>query len=393
MSVLRGAVERRSIVDDLARTSFSSSTIAWPSSIDAPRAGTLSAVFAAWRLLTDAVGTLPVDFLDSRGATRTPAEVPRWWNFGPNTQVPDQITYLVQVKLSLLIAGNAYIATPRGSDGEPTQLVPLDPSLVTPRRTPQGIGYEALGHTYTAADVLHIPGMVLPGDIVGMSPLCYARHAIESGLSAQDYGRNFFDNASVPPAVINVPPTAGTAPNQGKTDVERAREIAKAWHDTHGGSSNAGKIGVLIGGASLSTVAIPPEDAQWLESRQFGVQEIARFYGVPPHLLADSSNSTSWGSGLAEQNLAFGQFSLRPSISRIEAGHNRLTASIGRPWWRMKLNLDAVLRASLKDRYSAYQAGLSSGFLTVNEVRALEDLPPIDGGDTPNGGSSPQPEA
>jgi HK97 family phage portal protein len=108
---------------------------------------------------------------------------------------------------------------------------------------------------------------------------------------------------------------------------------------------------------------------------------VARIFGVPPHLIADASNSTSWGSGLQEQNLAFGQFSLRPWIERIEDAHGRLLTTHGLPDVFVKLNLDALLRASLKDRYESYAIGIENQFLLRNEARKLEDSPPLPGGD------------
>jgi HK97 family phage portal protein len=181
-----------------------------------------------------------------------------------------------------------------------------------------------------------------------------------------------FRNGAVPPAVIEIPGEA-----ESDEGMLKAKRVAQAWHDTHGGTSNAGKVGVLLGGAKLSSVAVTPEDAQWLDTRRFGVQEIARIFGVPPHLIADSSNSTSWGSGLAEQNLAFGQLSLRPWIERIEDAHGRLLTTHGLPDVFVKLNLDALLRAGTKDRYEAHKIGKDAGFLTDDEIRRMEDMPPL----------------
>jgi HK97 family phage portal protein len=113
------------------------------------------------------------------------------------------------------------------------------------------------------------------------------------------------------------------------------------------------------------------------------VSEVARFYGVPPHLIADASNSTSWGSGLQEQNQAFGQLSLRPWIERIEDAHTRLLTTHGLGAVFIKLNVDALLRSSTAERYAAYATGIENGFLTVNEVRRLEDMPPVAWGDEP----------
>ncbi len=174
---------------------------------------------------------------------------------------------------------------------------------------------------------------------------------------------------------------------------EMTQEAAERWRDTwnagHQGIGNANKVGVLTNGAKLTKVSISPNDSQFLETRQFQVPDVARIFGVPPHLIADASNSTSWGSGLAEQNLAFGQFSLRPWIDRIEDGHGRLLTSHGLPDTFIKLNMDALLRASLKDRYEAAAIGIDKGFLTINEQRALEDMSPVPWGDGPPAAPAP----
>jgi HK97 family phage portal protein len=164
----------------------------------------------------------------------------------------------------------------------------------------------------------------------------------------------------------------------GEMTREAAERFAESWHARHQGVGSANRVGVLTGGAKLQRVSIQPNDAQFLETRAFQVPDIARIFGVPPHLIADASNSTSWGSGLAEQNLAFGQFSLRPWIDRIEEAHNRLLVTHGVTEAFVKLNMDALLRASLKDRYESYAVGIASGFLEEDEARALEDMPPLD---------------
>lgn len=388
MSRLRAALERRSAISDAVDKgtygvpglgSWGGGMVWQPgtSPDSASSAARLSAVFGSWRLLTDAISTLPLDVFRVDGEARTPAPLPSWLRFVGESR----IDYLAQLVLSLLTNGTAFIATPRDEVGVPTRLVVLDPTVIEVTTTAGQRTFRWDGQQFGTRDIQQINGMILPGALRGMSPVRYARDVIDGALSAQQYGTTFFDNAAVPPAVISVPSSPGAAQNQGVTDTERAQRIAEAWKSTHGGSSNAGKVGVLIGGAKLETISFSPEDAQWLDSRRFGVQEIARIYGIPPHLLADSSNSTSWGSGLAEQNLAFGQFSLRPWITRIEAGHEAILASAGLSDHRYRLNLDASLRAAPKDRYWVYQLGIMSQILTPNEARALEDLPPIEGGD------------
>ena len=339
----------------------------------------ISAVFACLRLLSEAIATLPLDTFERVGGTRRPYRPrPAYLSFDP--PMMPRTEYLSALMLSLLTDGNAFVATPRDVLGSPVALVPLDPTAVTVVRERGEVYYEAAGHRYTGFDIMHIKGMAMPGCLRGISPIAAARDVVRWGASAQDYGLAMMDNRATPPAVIQMPPDPK---NDSTAEAARATRIAQKWNETHGGTSNAGKVGVLMGGATLNTVAITPEDAQWLDSKKFGVSEIARFFGVPPHLIADASNSTSWGSGLAEQNLAFGQFSLRPWTERIEEAHGRLLTTDGLPQVFMRLNLDALLRSSLTDRYASYATGIGSRFLTINEARSLEDLPPVPWGDQP----------
>jgi HK97 family phage portal protein len=355
-----------------------------PSTGTTDQAMRLSAVFACLRLLSEAVATLPLDVFRRRVGQRVPVDPPAYLAFAGRDET-GLIDYLSQVMLSLLTDGNAYVATPRDDLGQPQQLVVLDPCRVTVRR-PGGMGtalrFEVDSESYDSLDIMHICGMKLPGAVTGLSPIGFARETVGLGLAAQRFGASFFENGALPGAVVEAP--------AGFTR-ESADLFAETWNARHGGVGNAQRVGVLTGGAKLTKVSIQPNDAQFLETRQFAVPDICRFYGVPPHLVADASNSTSWGSGLAEQNLAFGQFSLRSWVTRIEAAHNRLLTSDGRRRDFVKLNLDALLRASLKDRYEAYAVGLANGFLVPNEPRTWEDLPPLPGGDAPPAPPVPPP--
>lgn len=346
----------------------------------------LSAVYACLRLISESISTLPIDVFRRDGEQRVPSDrVPDYLGF----EVPQmsRIVYLSQVMMSLLTDGNAFVATPRNAFGVPVNLVPLDPGQVQVLRQTSDprpelpyrrgeIYFTVQGHHFSTYDIMHIPGMMLAGALRGVSPVAAARSVIEGGRSAQDYGKSFTQNMSVPPAVIEMGTVEGNDP---EADRARAKRMAQTWNDTHGGTGNAGKVGVLLGGATLKTVAVTPADAQWLESKRFGVAEIARFYGVPPHLIGDATGSTSWGSGLAEQNTAFGQFVLRPWTERVDDGHTRLLSTHGQADSFTKLNLDAGLRSSTQARYEAYKVAIDTGILTVEEVRALEDLMPLPG--------------
>lgn len=379
MSIIRRAIETRSGIPELPDTynsGYWGPGMVW----QGPRGNTtdsamrLSAVFACLRLLSEAVSTLPMDTFVRDGTTRHPYRpLPRYLSFDPPQQ--SRIDYLSQVMLSLLTDGNAYVLTPRDEFGVPLTLIPLDPAMVSVQRSNGTVVYQCQGQDLDPlTDIMHIKGMMLPGHVKGLSPVAYARETIDLGLAAQRYGASFFENGALPSAVIQAP---------GKMSAEAAQRWRDSWNQGHMGSGNNNKIGVLTEGATLSKVSVTPEDAQFLGTRAFQVPDIARIFGVPPHLIADASNSTSWGSGLAEQNLAFGQFSLRPWTERIEDAHTRLLTSHGLSTVFIKLNLDALLRASITDRYATYQIGVTAQIDTINECRALEDKPPVPWGDEP----------
>jgi len=332
----------------------------------------LSAVFACIRILTEAISTLPLDTFERVDGTRAPYRPrPDYLSFDPPHM--SKVQYLSQVMLSQLTAGNAYVATPRDAMGRVTNLVPIQPELVRVHARDGAKVFEIAGEEYDEFQIMHAPAMIMPGALTGISPLKMAREVVDGNLQAQDFGRNFFANAGVPPVVLRLPGGGG----DDVKDRERAKRIAETWAESHAGAGNSGKMGVLLGGAELQTVAVNPEDSQWLESRKMGVADIARYFGVPPHLIADASGSTSWGSGLAEQNQAFAALSLTPWVTRIEDAHNRLLRSEGLVDVFVRLNIDALLRSSLEDRYAAAASGIAAGFLTVNEARRLEDLPPM----------------
>lgn len=369
MSWLRQAFERRS-VHPLTGASgkWGDGMVFHPWSDPPPSVQSsmrLSAVFACIRLLTDAVATLPIDtFIRQQGVRRPFRPRPAYLDFDPPQG--SRVDYLSQVMLSLLTAGNAFVATPRDAEGTPIDLVVLDPEKVTLHD--KGLPFEVDGKRLDEFDIMHIPGMRMPGQRLGMSPLSYAREAVGLGLAATRFGSSFFENGALPAAVIEAP---------GEMSKEAAERFAESWYARHGGVANANRVGVLTAGAKLTRVSVNPDDAQFLETRQFQVPDIARFFGVPPHLIADASNSTSWGSGLAEQNEAFGKFSLRPWVTRIEAAHERLLTTHGYPFTFVRLNMDALLRPSTTERYEAHRLGIEAGFLHPDEVRAIEDMPPL----------------
>ncbi|MFJ4666723.1 phage portal protein [Kitasatospora purpeofusca] len=354
--------------------------------VDASAALRVSAVFGCVRLLSETIATLPVSTYSRRGGARRLVTSPTWLDY-PTAEPGGlgRIDLLSQIVLSLLLEGNAYIAVlwdgPNIVGLEVLDPTRIDTHTVVVDGKRRKIFYAtdvdrdgnevALGW-FTTREILHIPGMMLPGDFTGVSPISFARESIGLALASQTYGAKFFANGAMPGAVVEVP---GAMSEEG---LARARE---AWRIANSGVENAHRVALLTEGAKFSKIAMSPDEAQFLQTRQFQVPEIARIFGVPPHLISDATNSTSWGSGLAEQNQAFAMFSLRPWLERIEAGFTRLlfAESANRQLF-VKFSLDGIQRGAPKERMEMYSTGLQQGIYSIDEVRAWEDLEPLPDG-------------
>ncbi|MBM7770633.1 HK97 family phage portal protein [Actinokineospora baliensis] len=341
----------------------------------------VSAVYACVRLLSDTIATLPLDAFLRVGTRRREIAAPPAWVRKPNPDM-GRIAFLGMVMTSLLLTGNAYILVSRDRAGRVVALDVIPTHLVHPRyarvagrrvivyelSTTDEDGIPQVLGVLGSRDVLHLRGLPLAGSLTGVSPIRAAAVTVGLALNAQDYGYEFFGGGALPGAVVSVPGTMTAA------GLKAARAT---WRTIHGGRGNRHGLAVLTEGATFNKISISPDEAQFLETRAFQVPEIARLFGVPPHLIADASGSTSWGSGLAEQDLAFAKHSVRPWVERIEEALSELLAAdLGQPNAFVKFGLDAMARASVKDRYEAYRVALNNGMLTRNEVRALEDLSP-----------------
>ncbi|MBM7770903.1 HK97 family phage portal protein [Actinokineospora baliensis] len=377
--------ESRSDNVDAAEATDTSGLMGWTTDTDAtadltPDAAlALSAVYGSVRILSDTLGTTPVDAFRRDGGRRLPMPRPGWLD-APN---PDTrwIAFLVSVMTSLLLQGNAYILITR-SMGRVVALDVIPTSAVTPRYTGRGrtrrLVYElsALDEdgrlqvvgALEQRDVLHIQGITLAGQLTGVSPLRAARETLRLGLAAQAFGADFFERGAIPGAVISVPGTMTAA------GLRAARET---WRTIHGGRGNRFGLAVLTEDARFQRVTISPEEAQFLQTRAFQIADVARIFGVPPHLLADASGSTSWGSGLAEQNTGFVQFAVRAWAERLEEAFTTLfTDAERRAGAFIRFQLDALMRGSLRERLESYRVGIANSIYTPDEVRAWEDLPP-----------------
>lgn len=347
------------------------SVLAGSPRIDPVSAFNLSAVWACETLIADSIASLPADTNRKRDDTREPTNPPTWVDT-PNPY-STRVDFETQRLLSLLGWGNAYSLLVR-RDGSADPLDPVverwtvDPWTVECRRDGTKLVYTIGGNPVPAGNLQHIRGYTLPGNWKGMSVVEQARQSMGLGYSAEAFGSKFYENGIAPSGALEVP----ELPAESSRDVvDRLRE---QFAERYAGTGNAHKPVVLTGGTKWKQITVTPVDAEFLSTRQFQVQEIARWFRVPPHMIADVEKSTSWGTGIEQQTLGFAKFTLAPWIVRLEQADSLL---LPRGQY-LRFNLSAFVRADLTTRYNAYARGRQGGWLSANDVRALEDMAPLD---------------
>ena len=335
-----------------------------------------TAVYASVRIIAETMASLPY-FVFQRGdgdARRRAMEQPAYKLL--HDQANPHMTAMVfreTVQGHVLTHGNGYAEIARDGSGNPGALWPLDPSRVGPALNSDGeLEYVYKPSTGSdkripAKDVLHIPGLGFDG-YVGYSPIRLAREAIGLGLAAERHGASFFANDSRPSGILEHP---------GKMETAARDRLHASWEAIHSQDS-AHRMAILEQGMTWKAVGIPNEDAQWLESRAFQIRDIARIYRIPPHLLADLDRATF--SNIEAQGIEFVTHCIRPWLVRWEQECNRKLVKPGSGYFCEHI-VDALLRGDTPSRYSAYSIGRMGGWLSANEIRRLENMNPIDGGD------------
>lgn len=340
----------------------------------------MSTVYACVRLLGDTISSLPLGAYVRRGRNRISyaavyGSQPEWIT-KPNPETT-RLEFFEQVIASLNLRGNAYILTVRDDAGEVIELYCLNPERVRIRRlgVNEPLVYEVFDEhqtsvmTLTKNELVHIPMFRLPGTHYGLGPIEAARITVGSAMAAETYAASYFGNAANPGGVIEAP---------GEMTAEQIESISRNWRLDHSGPYRAGKLGVLTGGASFKPLALNAQDAQLIEVRRFGVEEIARLFRVPISLLGHPVAGAMSFASVEAQNLSFVQHSLRPLLERLEQA---LSPLLPESDGFIKFNLDALLRGTTLERYEAYTKGLQEGFLSVNDVHAFEEMAPVTDGD------------
>jgi HK97 family phage portal protein len=276
---------------------------------------------------------------------------------------------LDQIMISLIFRGNAYaVITARDAAMRPTQLFILHPDSVRVKRDSVGnIVYTVNRHDLDPADIVHIKNMVAPGSLQGLACLDHMRTAFGAGLAAEEYASRFYNQGALLSGFISVPD------GMEEDDARRTNEMFKSRHT---GLGNAHNPAILTGGATWETISVTPEQAQFLQTRQYSDSTIATMMGVPPHLLGMVDKTTSWGTGIEIQGRAFVDYTLRNYLTRIERALSELLPAT--TW--VEFDTDSLTRADTATRYANYALGMMNGFLNADEVRAEEGKSPIPNG-------------
>lgn len=339
----------------------------------------VATVYACVRIISGAVATLPLDIkrrVDAR--TREDASEHSLWSLirrKPNRwQTPSQFRRMLQAHL--LLRGNAF-AMKVVSRGEVRALIPLHPDRVERKQ----LDDLSLEYTYTRkdgrkvklaqADVFDLVGLTLDG-VNGVSAITYARETIGLALAQETHGASTFKNGARVSSALSHPNKVGP----------EGREFLKASLDEfRSGGEQEGKTLILEEGMTYTPMAMTAEDAQWIESRKFSRTDIAMFFGVPPHMIGDTEKSTSWGTGIEQQSIGFVAYTLEDHLTMWEEAIGRDLVPEAEPTMYARFNRGALVKGDIKARWDAYMKGRQMKVYSANDVRALEDLNPIDGGD------------
>jgi HK97 family phage portal protein len=347
----------------------------------------MTAVYSCVRILSEAIAGLPLHLYknDENGSKEKATDHPLYFilHDEPN---PEMTSFVFRETLMthLLLWGNAYAQIIRNGKGEIVALYPLMPNRMTVDRDTDGHLYyqyqtsQDEAHTMNGSlvtlspyDVLHIPGLGFDG-LVGYSPIAMAKNSIGMAIACEEYGAKFFANGATPGGILEHPGVV--------KDPERVRE---SWNTAFGGSSNSNKVAVLEEGMKYTPISISPEQAQFLETRKFQIDEIARIFRIPPHMIGDLEKSSF--SNIEQQSLEFVKYTLDPWVCRWEQSMQRaLLKPEEKNQYFFKFNVDGLLRGDYQSRMNGYATGRQNGWMSANDIRELENLdriPEEEGGD------------
>lgn len=354
-----------------------------------------SAVYAAVRIISESIASLPLHLYErSPGGGKQRASAHPLYALAhdaPNDEM-GSLQWREASMAHLLLWGNAYSEIVRDLEGNAVELWPLDPSQVRPTRTKSGELVYEVGSSLVLQreSVLHIPGLSFDG-VVGLSPISAARQSIGLALAIEQFGSGFFGRGARPGGVLTFP---------GQLSSEARANLRRSFEELHAGAASSHRVALLEQGLKWESIGVPPDDSQFLQSREFQVIEICRWFNLPPHKLKELAKMNY--NSLEQMNVEFLTDTLRPWLVRWEQQLNRkLIRKQDRGRLFFEHAVEGILRGDLQSRYTSYSIARNWGWLSVNEIREKENLNPVEGGDTyltpqnmaPANGPAPDPAA
>ena len=341
---------------------------------DSDKALTLTSVWNAIRLLSESVSSLPITvYRKENNGDKVEDVNNRIYNlikFKPNN-FQNKITFFEYVMYSVLTDGNSYVQIVRDNSANPVQLIPLNPDYVNIFIKDNELFYQMDGGSVLdSADVLHIK-LITDDGIEGLSPIDQCAKAINWNLSIEEFGSTFFKNGAKPSSVLS------TDRALSETAIER---LKNSFNSSYAKLKSSNSTIILEEGLTFKPISISPEQAQFLASRQFGIEEIARIFNIPPHMLKDLSKSSF--NNIEMQSQEYVTYTLMPYLTRIEQEMNLKlfrTNELGKTF--VEFNVNGLLRGDVKTRNEAYKTAIQNGYMSINEVRQKENLNSIEGGD------------
>ena len=338
-----------------------------------------TAVYACVRILAETIASLPLHTYQYTKDGKKKARDHPIYHLLSDAPNPEMTSFVFRETLMghLLLWGNAYVQIIRDGRGKVVALYPIMPDKMQVNRSEKGAIYyiytkENKEYILNTDEVLHIPGLGFDG-LIGYSPIAMAKNSIGMALATEEYGAKFFSNGANPGGVLEHPGIV--------KDPQRIRE---SWNAVYQGTSNAHRVAVLEEGMKFQPIGIPPDQAQFLETRKYQTEEICRIFRVPPHLVASLERATF--SNIEHQSISFVVHTIRPWLVRIEQSINKaLFSESEKQEYFVSFVVEGLLRGDYASRMQGYSVGIQNGFMSPNDVRSLENMNPIpdeEGGNT-----------
>jgi HK97 family phage portal protein len=332
----------------------------------------ISAFYACVLLISDTISTLPVDTFIRRNGNRVAFRPRPEWVQQPDVDLL-RTEHYQQVLVSLLLDGNAFIRIFRDNRGDVSNLVCLDPLRVQVRRNPQTREIEYIldsdeKNLVRSSDMLHISEIRRPQQLRGLSRVAELKDNLGLASALQSFAARFFGQGATVAGIIETPI---------KLSREQAMELRDGFDSAHKGYRKAHKTGVLDAGAKYQKIGSNPNEAQMIEARKLAIEEIARMFRVPPHMIGITTMGAMSYASVEQNNINFVTHTLRPYITKLENAYSKLLPNDA----FLHFNVDGLLRGDYQTRIQGYSVGIQAGFYSTNDIRRLEDLPPVEDGD------------